>query len=875
MAVKRRSKKFKALNVYANLTHKRRTKKDRTSRKRAEYLASLPKHPVKRFFYRLHPKRVAAYWFSKRGALMALKLTGVAILVGVLSVGAVFAYYRKDLEEIRADKIGDQVQTTVSKYYDRNGQLLWEDKGGGNYRVAVEYDQISEYMKQATIALEDRDFYEHEGVSFSGIIRSAIVNARGGQVQGGSTLTQQLVKQVYLAEEANKRGIDGIPRKIKEVILAFEVERMYSKEDILKLYLNESSYGGPRNGVESAAQVYFGKSAKELSLAESAMLAAIPNQPGLYDPYYTPGNEALMARTHKALDAMREVGYITQEEADDAKKVAVLNDLKPKSDQFENAKAPHFVLMVRDQLQDELGEAVVGRGGLTVTTSLDLRIQNKLEESMNKMFTSGQPEAGGFTNGASVIEDVKTGQIVALMGSRDFSYGDFGQDNAATAFIQPGSTIKPLVFAELFTNQGENNRNYGSGSILADDRSMDSIYGAPLRNADGGYRGSINIRLALGLSRNVPAVKAMHISGIDETKETIRNLGDKQYCTVGQEAQAGLSSAIGGCGTRMVDHVNAFASLARMGVYKPHTGILEVKDGNGDTLTKYANDSKKVLDPQAAYIVSDILADDNARAGLYGTNRYGFVLPGGVRTATKTGTTDRDGRAKDIWTMSYSPSLAMGVWLGNSDNRLLITNNSSIPAQIIGDVMPYAHTEVYAKEDKWKSGDWFTRPSGIQTIGGELYPSYYDKSQGQSKDKMTFDRVSKKRATDCTPSSARIEIEVITYEDPITEKKRVIAPDGYDATEEDNVHKCGDAKPSVSVSADGDDIVVTYNAGRFRIENITVKVNGSTVTSFSAGGSGSRTIDAGTNDDYTVTVQLRDEGYYTASASDSWQADDD
>lgn len=874
MVVKRRSKKSKALNVYANLTHKRRTKKDRNARKRAEHLASLPKHPVKRFFYRLHPKRMAAYWFSKRGALMALKLTGIAILVGVLSVGAVFAYYRKDLEEIRADRLGDQVQTTVSKYYDRNDKLLWEDKGGGNYRIAVEYDNISEYMKQATIALEDRDFYEHEGVSFTGIIRSAIVNAQGGSVQGGSTLTQQLVKQVYLADEANKRGLDGIPRKIKEVILAFEVERMYSKEDILKLYLNESSYGGPRNGVESASQVYFGKNAKDLSLAESAMLAAIPNQPGLYDPYNTAGNEALMTRAHKALDAMREVGYITQEEADDAKKVAVLNDLKPQSDQFEGAKAPHFVLMVRDQLRDELGEAVVGRGGLTVKTTLDLRIQNKLKESMNKMFTSGQPEAGGFTNGASVVEDVKTGQIVALMGSRDFDYTGFGQDNAATAFIQPGSTIKPLVYAELFTNQGENNRNYGSGSILADDKAMDKIYGAPLRNADGGYRGSIDVRLSLGLSRNVPAVKAMYIAGVDQTKETIRKLGDTYYCTVGQEAQAGLSSAIGGCGTRMVDHVNAFASLARMGVYKPHTGILEVTDSQGDTLVKFANESKKVLDPQAAYIVSDILGDDNARAGLYGTGRYGLVTPG-VRTAAKTGTTDRDGRAKDIWTMSYSPALAMGVWLGNSDNRLLITNNSSIPAQIIGDVMQYAHLDVYAKENKWKPGDWFQRPSGVQTINGELYPSYYNKSQGQSRDKLTFDRVSKKRATDCTPASARIEVEVTIYEDPITEQKRYISPDGYNAAEEDDVHKCGDAKPSVSVSANGDDIMVTYSAGRFRIENITVSVNGRQVSSFAASGSGSRTIDAGTDEDYRVTVQLRDEGYYTASGSDSWQADDD
>lgn len=878
MVVKRRSRKSKALNVYANLANKRRTSKDRVSRKRAEYLASLPKHPVKRTLYRLHPKRVAAFWFSKRGAMTALKLAGISVLLGVLIIGGVFAYFRKDLDQKRPDRLADRVQTTVSKYYDRNNKLLWEDKGGGNYRLAVEFDEISEHMKQATIALEDRDFYKHDGISFSGIIRSAFNNARGGDVQGGSTLTQQLVKQVFLVDEAHKRGLDGIPRKIKEIILSIEVERMYTKDEILKLYLNESPYGGRRNGVESAAQTYFGKSASKLTLAESALLAAIPNQPGLYDPYNVAGNEALIARQHKALQSMKEMGYITQQELDKAKKVAVLDDIRPVTDQYKDIKAPHFVLMVKKQLQKDLGEAIVGRGGLTVKTTLDLRIQRKLEESMKAMFTSGTPEWAGFTNGAATVEDVKTGQIVALVGSRDFRYAGFGQDNAATAFIQPGSTIKPLVYAELFTDHGSEALNFGSGSILADDRSMDDIYGAPLRNADGGYRGAITIRKSLGLSRNVPAVKAMHVSGVDQTKELIRNLGNKAYCTQGQEVQAGLSSAIGGCGTRMVDHVNAFASLARMGVYKPHSAVLEVKNGHGDTLASFKEENKKVLDPQAAYIVSDILSDDNARAGLYGMNRYGLVVPG-VRTAVKTGTSDRDGKAKDIWTVSYSPALAMGVWLGNSDNRLLSNGNSAIPATIVGDVMQYAHLEVYAKENKWKPGDWFKQPSGIQVIGGELYPSYYNKSDAQSRSKMTFDRVSKKLATDCTPSAARIEVEVTTYKDPVTKKTVSIAPDGYNSQEKDDVHKCGDAKPSASISVDGNGerLTVSYTAGRFKLSSIVVRINGQQVSSFAGSGSGTRTIDNpyGTDRSFTATVEVRDEGYYTANDSDSWETEGD
>src|SRR3990167_3517249 len=254
------------MNVYANLAHKRKTKKDAVARKKAEYLATLPKHPVKRFFARLHPKRVAGYWFSKKGGMMALKIAGVSILVVVLFVGGLFSYYRKDLDQIRPGELAKRVQTTVTKYYDRNGELLWEDKGEGNYKLVVKSEEISQYMKDATIAIEDKDFKTHGGISVPGLIRAAVNNTQSENTQGGSTLTQQLVKQVFFADEANERGIKGVPRKIKEVILSIEVERMYDKDQILTLYLNESPYGGRRNGVESAAQTYFGVTAKDLTL---------------------------------------------------------------------------------------------------------------------------------------------------------------------------------------------------------------------------------------------------------------------------------------------------------------------------------------------------------------------------------------------------------------------------------------------------------------------------------------------------------------------------------------------------------------------------------------------------------------------------------
>lgn len=869
------------MSVYSNLTQKRKTKKDAEARKKAEYLASLPKHPVKRTLYRMHPKRFWGYWFSKKGGLMALKIAGVGVLLGVLSLGALFAYYRKDLDAIRPGELSKRVQTTVTKYLDRNGKLLWEDKGDGDYKLVVDGSEINDYMKQATVAIEDKDFYKHGGISVSGIFRSLVNNANGGSTQGGSTLTQQLVKQVFFADEAQKRGLNGVPRKIKEMILAIEVERMYDKDKILNLYLNESPYGGRRNGVESGAQTYFGKHAKNLSLPEAALLAGIPNNPSVYDPYNVAGHEALIQRQHKVLNSMAEQGYITKDEAEKAKEYPILDHIKPVSSQYTDIKAPHFVQMVRSRLEQELGKATVGRGGLIVKTTLDIRIQNRLEKSMKDMFNSYVPSYAGFTNGAATVEDTKTGQIVAMMGSRDFDYKGYGQDNAALAYIQPGSTIKPLVYAQLFANKGEGRQNYGSGSILADDRSMSGIYGAELNNADRSFLGSINIRKSLALSRNVPAVKAMYISGVEETWQTIRALGDTNYCTQGADRQAGLSSAIGGCGTRMIDHVNAFASLGRMGTYKPVSTVLEVKNSQGETIKKYKDESKQVVDPQVAYILADILSDDNARAGLYGPHFYGLYIPG-VKTAVKTGTSDKGGKPKDIWTMSYSPALTMGVWLGNPDTRILTNGNSSLPAKIVGEVMEYAHKDVYAKEGKWSpdnGGSWYKQPSGIQRIGNELYPSWYNKSQGQTNAKMTFDRVSKKKATKCTPEGAKIEIGVTKYKDPITKRDVFLAMDGYDATKDDDFHKCGDNKPSVgtiTIEKSGGSHVISVSvvAGTHRLRDIEVKVGGKVIATLPAKSSGTYDTTYAIKGNQTVTATVTDEGYYTASGSQSYKASD-
>ena len=864
----------KRMNLYANLAQKHKTKKDKDSRARAEYLATLPKHPVKRFFYRLHPKRLAKYWLSKRGGLMALKILGVGILLMLLLIGGMFAYFRKDLDKIRPGELAKRVQTTVTKYYDRNDNLLWEDKGTGNYQLVVESNQISDYLKKATVAIEDRDFYKHHGVSISGIMRAMLSTASRRQVQGGSTLTQQLVKQVFFADEAGDRSISGIPRKIKEIILAIEVERMYSKDQILSLYLNESPYGGRRNGAESAAQTYFGKHAKDLTLAEAALIAGIPQNPTYYNPYNTAGNKALIARQHTVLDYMAEQGVITKDEAEKAKKIDILSTLKPQTEQLENIKAPHFLLMVRNQLSKELGESVVGRGGLTIKTTLDWRIQEKLENEMKSFFATGRPDAVRISNGAATVEDVQTGQIVALVGSRDFNYAGFGQDNAAVSYIQPGSTIKSLVFTQLFDKR-DNRQAYGSGTVLTDEN-IDRIYGATLRNWDNKFMGAINIRRALALSRNIPAVKAAYIIGDGSAKpvvEGIRRMGDTNYCRQEENAGGyGLGAAIGACGTKQTELVNAYSTLARMGVQKDVSSVIEVKNSQGETLKKWKDEGKQVIDSQSAYIVNDILSDRNP--GL-----HGWIGVNGVRTSAKTGTSDKGSQPKDLWIVNYSPALVMGMWLGNSDTSVIGTSASNYGMPVIRSVMEFAHIQVYAKEGKWKSGQWYERPSGIQTVNGELYPSWWNKRQSQSTEKITFDKVSKKKATNCTPDGAKEEIEVTKVIDPLTKKESISVPAGYDANSEDDVHKCDDTKPqigSMSVSRSGNKytISVDISAGTWELAAIEITVDGKSIKSseITSGGKQTATVEFEEAGTHTVSVTVRDSAYYTATSSGSFQS---
>lgn len=871
--VKKSNRRPKAISLYSNLAARRKSKNEAKARSKAEYLATLPKQPLKRLLYRLHPKRVIKFWFSKQGAITFAKLLGVAVIIIAIFIAALFAYYRRELDAIRPEELAKNVQTTVSNYYDRNGIPLWQDKGDGDYKLVIQSGDINNYMKQATVAIEDKDFYKHGGISISGIIRAGLSNATGGgEVQGASTLTQQLIKQVFFAQDAANNRLD-ISRKIKEIILAIEVERMYDKDQILTLYLDEVPYGGRRNGVESAAESYFGKHAKDLTLPEAALLASIPNDPSYYNPQrLTPASsKALLDRQHKVLDNMQEQGYITKQQDQDAQKYPILDTIKPELSADEDIKAPHFVLEVRKQLEKEFGTKLVRDGGLNIKTTLDYRIQQTAEQSVTKNYK--YVTAIGANNMAVTAVDVPTGQILAMVGSYDYSNKQFGEVNVATAQLNPGSSIKPFVYANLF--KPHDGVNYGPGTILADEN-IDSLYKSKLQNFDGTFMGAITIRQALGNSRNPPAVKAAIAGGLDNAIQTARDAGDKNYC-VGTDY--GLSAAIGTCAVTEVQHTEAYATLARQGVYQPESYVLEVKNAQGQVIKQWKDQSKQVLDPQITYLLSDILSDNAARSHVFGANAPGFNVPG-VKTATKTGTTDDGhGHGKDSWMMSYSPRMAVGIWTGRNDTLPLNSLSSTGNANVIMDIQKFAHTQIFQKDGSWKPGDWFTKPAGIQTltVSGhtDIFPSWYTKPAVAQDQQITFDQVSKKKATSCTPARAQIKETVQSYQDPVTKVTTTTAPDGYDANSTDDRHNCSDVKPFVSVSATNSGsnfhITATVTQGTFPLSSVDISVDGQVVSSQSINGPGAYSVDTAitASGSHQISATVIDQGLYDASDSTS------
>ena len=813
----------KVKKSYDSLKYKRRAKAEAEARRRAEDLAKLPKEPVKRFFARLHPKRVFKWWFSWRGQKAILKFFAACILIGIIGIGGLFLYYKKDLDEIRLDEMA--ISETVNTYLDRNGVVLWKDTGNDNYRLVVDKEDIADYMYKATIAIEDKNFYDHIGVDFTALIRATLSTLTGKGVQGGSTLTQQLIKQVYFSDEAASANRGGLTRKIKELILAIELERMYSKDEIITMYLNQSPYGGRRNGIESAARTYFGKSAKELTLAECALLAAIPNNPAVLNPYNTYGHEMLVARQHKVLDMMVEQGFITEEEANEAKSIAILDTIKAEANQYADALAPHFVLEVKSQLEKKYGISTLRAGGWTIKTTLDYRAQKIAEEAIAYGMDNFSYK-NNSDNAALVSLDVETSQVIAMVGSADFNNVTYGELNVTTdSLIEPGSSIKPILdYAPLFMQR--EGINYGPGTVLRDEN-ISSFYCAgyvgncALTNATGSFYGDVSIRFSLGHSLNVAAVKALYLNGIDKSLEVAHKLGDDSYCK--GYSNYGLSIAIGsGCGIRMVEHANAYASLARGGSYKDITYILEVKNSSGDIIESWSDSAaKRVVDEQVAYMLSDILSDGSARFGIYaagGSESFGYIVPD-VWTATKTGTTTTANSAvtKDSLIESYSTALSTFVWNGNHDGSGLTSNTNAVVRNAVGVYMERVHKEVYEPDGKWSYGDEPAKPAGIKTltVNGktDIWPSWFnaDKNSGIKNETLVFNKYNYLLATTCTKEEYKISVEVSEITDPFTKEKYYSVPEPYNHEQNDT---CNYDPPKINnLDVNGTKIIAEIKKG--------------------------------------------------------------
>ncbi|KKR21236.1 MAG: Penicillin-binding protein, 1A family [Candidatus Moranbacteria bacterium GW2011_GWA2_39_41] len=568
----------------------------------------------------------------------------------VLMLG-VFAYFAKDLPD--ASGISKRSVTESTKIYDRTGDHLLYDIHGEEKRTQVQFKDMPDAVKYATISLEDQNFYHHPGFDVNGLLNAVISNVlRRGGGRGGSTITQQFVKNSILTDERS------LSRKVKELILAIELEFKFSKDQILAMYLNEIPYGSNAYGIEAAAQTFFGKSASQLTLDESALLASLPQAPSYYSPN---GNhaDALRGRQVYALNQMAKFGYITQEQADAAKEVDVLAKIKPVS---ENISAPHFVMYIKEYLEKKYGQDLLEKGGLKVYTTLDWDKQQIAELAVREGATTNTTKYKA-ENASLVAMDPRTGQILAMVGSKDyFDKSIDGQVNVAVRERQPGSSFKPYVYLSAFkkgytpdTQLWDVDINFAAGD--------GQVYNP--KNYDGKNRGPVAMKEALAMSLNVPAVETLYLAGVKDSIATAKSLG---ITSLNKNADNyGLSLVLGGGEVTLLDHTNAYGTLATGGVHHDKTGILKVVDTSGDVLEAYKDDSgQRVIDEKYVAMLDSVMSTNSLRAPVFGTNNpFNFS---DRPVAAKTGTTNE---WRDGWAMGYTPSIVAGVWAGNNDNTIM------------------------------------------------------------------------------------------------------------------------------------------------------------------------------------------------------------
>ncbi len=597
--------------------------------------------------------------------LIAFTFGLIMVLLGFVGLSALFAYYAKDLPNPNKIKRREGFSTQI---FDRNGELLYSLYADAN-REPVNLDKVPMYLRQATIAVEDKNFYSHPGFDLNGIIRAFISTVFFGRVQGGSTLTQQLVKNVLLSSERT------LPRKVKELILTIQIEKKYSKDEILQMYLNEAPYGGQAWGVKAAAYQYFGKEVKDLNLAESAVLAGLPQAP----TRYSQNLDLLRKRQRHVLRRMVADGYISQAQAEEAMNQSIEFQMNTNV-----IKAPHFVMWIRSLLSQKYGEDKVLNGGFRVTTSLDYQLQKYVQEVVYSEIK--KVEKYHITNGSAVVVNPQTGEVLAMVGSYDYFAKDYdGQYNVALALRQPGSAIKPVTYATAF-KQGM----YPSKMIVDAPTVFVSEGGEDYKpvNYDGKFHGPVSLRTALGSSLNIPAVKLLATVGVKDMLTTANDLGLTTLAPTEKNLKRfGLAVTLGGGEVRLIDLASAYSTFANGGYKITPQPILKVADVNGRVLEQFkpeAQPKTRVLSQAVAFLINSVLSDNKARQLTF-SPRSSIYIPN-HEVAVKTGTTNDK---RDNWTIGWTSDVLVGVWVGNNDNSPMkrlasgITGAAPIWRQII------------------------------------------------------------------------------------------------------------------------------------------------------------------------------------------------
>lgn len=617
-------------------------------------------------------KNIIKYFkdFNFKKLLKILKYLVFLFLIFCLLVIGLFFYFTYDLP--RPESFAEKQFTQSTKIYDRTGEVLLYDIYGEEKREIITFDKISQDLKNAILTSEDNDFYKHKGIDIKAIIRSLIVDLKTGSLsQGASTITQQLIKSSFLTRQK------FFSRKIREIVLSIELERRYSKDEIFNWYLNQIPFGQNAYGIESASKTYFNKSAIDLTLEESATLAAIIPAPSYYSPYGSRKNELLQKKDY-ILNRMAILGYITKERAEEAK-----NQNIHFSDITRPIKAPHFVMYVKNYLEKKYGEEFLKSKGLKVYTTLDWEIQKYSEEVVLELDKTNKSFNGNNT--AVVVINPKNGEILTLIGSKNYFEKSYPEgcdektsgkclfdpkfDVATMGLRQPGSSFKPFVYATAFK------KGFTPDTILWDvktefnpncsplaDQSKD-IYGQMCynpQNYDGLFRGKISLRNSIAQSLNIPSVKLLYLTGIKNVLQTSKDFG---FTTLNDPDRYGLSLVLGGGEVNLLELTSAYGVFASEGSKISPSNILKIEDSNGKIIEQNQKQSTKVLETQIARQINDVLSDNNARAPIFGSNSILYFPNNDV--ASKTGTTEN---YKDAWTIGYTPFAVTGVWVGNNDN---------------------------------------------------------------------------------------------------------------------------------------------------------------------------------------------------------------